>query len=135
MNKTISTRTGILTAIFIILYIVLLQRIHISQTSGWAFLPFLFIFLGIIISNLFLYKYYAGIAFIDVLTHSVRTLSTILFLLIVGHSILYFLFTKNNSMQEWTWMLMKTIFAYGLSGMLSAFFCSFIFYTFTKNKK
>jgi hypothetical protein len=31
-----------------------------------------------------------------------------------------------------TFMIMKTIFAYTFSGLLSAFFSTYIFYTFTK---
>ncbi len=91
------------------------------------------LFMGIFVSCFLLYRYYAGISFIDSLTHCLKTLATILVIVIIGNGILFFIFSaKGEPVSNLTFLIMKTIFAYSISGLLSSLFSSFIFNTFTK---
>lgn len=101
--------------------------------SPWQLLQFGVLLVAMVIAMAWLKKYYAGITMFDYFKHGIRTLATIMFIIIVGNSILYFVLAgKNEPLSNLTWMIMKTIFSYSASGVLSAFFTSFIFNTFTK---
>lgn len=132
MNKTISTRVGILTSLIIITWNLFMGLNNIPGNSPLALLQFLFVFCGIIGSAFALTKYYDGIDFLDFLKHGLRTLATIMFLIIVGNALLFFIFDSQRNFSALTMLVMKTIFSYSLSGLLSAFFTSYLFNTFTK---
>lgn len=133
MNKTISTRTGFVTGLLILFYLLLLQKFNIPPNSPWVLVQFLFAFLGILVSCFLLYKFYAGITYIEAFTHCGKTAAMIIVITVLGNAILYFIFAgKDSPISNLTFIIMKTIFAYGLSGLLSAFFTSYIFHTFTK---
>jgi hypothetical protein len=135
MNKTLATRTGIITSILIIAYNLILIAQKVPPSSPLTLIQFLILFIGICFSAFFLQKYYAGITFFDYLKHCLGTLSTIIFLVVVSNVILFFVLKdKADPLSNITWLIMKVIFSFSLSGILSAFFTSFIFNTFTKNK-
>ena len=135
MNKTLATKTGLITSIIIIAYNLLLISRKIAPNSPFSLVQFLFVFLGIVASAFFLQKHYAAITFFDYLKHCMSTLATIITLMVITNVILFFVFrTKGEPMSNITWMIMKTIFSFSISGILSSFFTSFIFNTFTKNK-
>ena len=134
MNKKISTRVGIITGLSILIFIIMLRNVTIPENSPIIFIQFLLLFIGITISCILLYRYYAAIQFIDALTHCIKTAITSLMIVLVGNAILFFIFSNNEPFSSFTLVLMKTIFAYSLSGLLSALFTSFIFNTFTKNR-
>src|SRR5262249_30700615 len=94
---------------------------------------FLILFGGVLTSCFFLYKYYADIKMLDAFTHCMRTVATTLFIVIIGNGILFYMVTKGHgNFSELTWLIMKTIFSYSISGILSSLFSSLIFNTFTK---
>lgn len=132
MNKTISTRIGILTSLIILTWNLYMGLTHIPGNSPLALLQFLFVMLGIAGSCYALTRYYASIDFLDFLKHGLRTLATIMFLIIAGNALLFFIFDSHKNFSALTLMVMKTIFSYSLSGLLSAFFTSYLFNTFTK---
>ncbi len=133
MNKKISTRTGIITALVILSFIVFMIRLKLPVNSPYNLFQFLILFIGIFVSCWLLYKHYAGISFIDSLAHGLKTLATILVIIILGNSLLFFIVSpKGEPVSNLTFLIMKTIFAYSVSGVLSALFSSFIFNTFTK---
>ncbi len=133
MNKKISTRTGIITALVILSFIVFMIRLKLPVNSPYNLLQFLILFIGIFVSCWLLYKHYAGISLIDSLAHGLKTLATILVIIILGNSLLFFIVSpKGEPVSNLTFLIMKTIFAYSVSGVLSALFSSFIFNTFTK---
>jgi hypothetical protein len=133
MNKTISTRTGLLTGLLILFYLLLLQKFQVAANSPLVLVQFGLLFVGILISCYLLYKYYAGISYIEAFTHCGKTAAMIIVITVLGNAILYFVFTgKDSPISNLTFIIMKTIFAYGLSGLLSSFFSSYIFHTFTK---
>jgi hypothetical protein len=133
MNKKISTRTGIITSLVILSFILFMIQLKLPVNSPYNLLQFLILFIGIFVSCFLLYKYYAGITFIDSLTHCLKTLATILVIVIFGNSLLFFIFSpKGEPVSNLTFLIMKTIFAYSASGLFSALFSSFIFNTFTK---
>lgn len=135
MNKTLSTRIGLITSFIIIAYNLILISQKIAPNSPLSLVQFLMVFVGIIVSAFFLQKHYAAITFFDYLKHCMSTLSTIITLMVITNVILFFVFkTKEEPMSNITWMIMKTIFSFSISGILSSFFTSFIFNTFTKNK-
>ncbi|MBL7774208.1 MAG: hypothetical protein JNM95_15215 [Chitinophagaceae bacterium] len=133
MNKKIATQSGIITAFLILTLNVFFVKMKITGNSPVLLLQFLFVLLGFIGSCFALQKHYAGILFFDYLKQCIRTLATIMFIVIAGNVILYLLFRKPE--EPWsamTFMIMKTIFSYSISGAFSAFFTSFLFNTFTK---
>lgn len=133
MNKTISTRSGIITALLILSYILFLIKAGVQAGSSYNLYQFLILFIGIMASRFFLHRYYAGISFLDSFTHGMRTLATTIVLVIAGNTILFFIFRQSGEpVSNLTYMIMKTIFAYGVSGVLSALLSSLIFNTFTK---
>lgn len=133
MNKTISTRTGLLTGLLILFYLLLLQKFQVAANSPLVLVQFGLLFVGILISCYLLYKYYAGISYIEAFTHCGKTAAMIIVITVLGNTVLYFVFTgKDSPISNLTFIIMKTIFAYGLSGLLSSFFSSYIFHTFTK---
>lgn len=133
MNKKISTRTGIITSLVILSFIVFMIKLHLPVNSPYNLFQFMILFMGIFVSCFLLYRYYAGISFIDSLTHCLKTLATILVIVIIGNGILFFIFSaKGEPVSNLTFLIMKTIFAYSISGLLSSLFSSFIFNTFTK---
>lgn len=132
MNKTISTRIGILTGLSIITWNLFLSLNHVPGNSPLALAQFLFLFLGIVGSCFALTRYYASIDFLDFLKHGFRTLATIMFLIIVGNTILFYVFDTSKNFSNLTLIVMKTIFSYSISGLLSSFFTSYLFNTFTK---
>lgn len=133
MNKTISTRSGVITALLILSYILFLIKAGVQAGSGYNLFQFLILFMGIMASRFFLGRYYDGIAFLESITHGMRTLATIMVLVIAGNTILYFVFRETGEpLANLTMMIMKTIFAYGVSGLLSTLLSSLIFNTFTK---
>jgi len=73
--------------------------------------------------------------FFDYLKHCLGSLSTIIFLVVVSNVVLFFVLKdKADPLSNITWLIMKVIFSFLVSGILSSFFTSFIFNTFTKNK-
>ena len=133
MNKTISTRTGLLTGLLILFYLLLLQKFQVPPNSPLVLVQFGLLFVGILISCYLLYKYYAGISYIEAFTHCGKTAAMIIVITVLGNTILYFVFAgKDSPIGNLTFIIMKTIFAHGLSGLLSSFFSSYIFHTFTK---
>ena len=133
MNKKISTRVGIITAFVILSYILILVKIKVDVESTLNLVQFAILFIGILISRILLQKYYADISFFDSFMHGMKTLATILAIVILGNSILFFILSsKGEPLSNLTYMIMKTIFAYSTSGVLSALISSLIFNTFTK---
>lgn len=132
MNKKISTRAGIITGFLILAYVLILSTQHIASNSKLQLFQFLFLFLGIFASVALLYRYYADIKFIEAFSHGMRTLATILTLVILGNCLLFIFLSKGEPWSNLTFMIMKTIFAYSVSGLFSTVFSSFIFNTFTK---
>lgn len=135
MNRKIAAIVGLITGMSILAFIIVLRQLNVPANSSLVFIQFLLATIGIFISCALLFKYYAGIRFIEALNHSFRTLSSIIFTVVMGNVILFIVFKDSStSWKELNLLIMKTIFSYGLSGVLSSFFCSYIFYTFTKNK-
>lgn len=133
MNKTISTRVGFITGTTILAFLLFLVKMHVSPTSQLSLLQFGVLFIGVLISCYLLFRYYAGIKFTEAFTHCMKTVATIVMVVIFGNSILFFIFgTHEHRMQQFTLLLMKTLFAYGISGIFSSLFASYIFNTFTK---
>lgn len=135
MNKTISTRTGLITGLFNLLFLLVIQKLNVASNSPIVLMQFLWLFIGVLVSCFFLYKYYASITFIEAFTHCAKTVALMIVIAVIGNAVLYFLFSaKESKIEALTLIIMKTVFSYGLSGLLSAFFTSFIFHTFTKNQ-
>lgn len=134
MNKKISTNTGLITGICILAFSLILHSLHFDSNSPVVLLQFLIMFLGILFSSFLLYKYYADIQFLESFIHNIKTGITALVVIILGNSILFFVISKDQPFSVYTFMVMKTIFSFTLSGLFSAFFTSFIFNTFTKKK-
>lgn len=133
MNKKISTRSGFLTGLSILLYLLILHRFGVHEKSPLTLLQFAILFAGVLVSSALLYKHYAGITFFESFNHNAKTVATSVVLLIIGQIMMYLIFAKGAiSGKEITFLMMKSIFAYSLSGLLSSLFCSYIFYTFTK---
>lgn len=133
MNKTISTRVGLITGILILSLILILVKVHLAAESPVHLLQFLLLFSGVMVSMYLLFKYYAEIRFVEAFSHGMKTVATILILVIIGNSILFFIFSTGKDMlQQLTFLIMKTLFSYGLSGTLSSIFAAYIFKTFTK---
>lgn len=133
MNKKISLRTGTLTGMAIVLYILLLQKIEPNLRSNLVLFQFLFLLIGILISCFLLYRFYAGISLMEALTHCFKTVAATLVVVLIGNTLFYFLFSPSGQpFSNLTWIIMKNVFAYSLSGLLSSFFSSMIFHTFTK---
>lgn len=135
MNKKIATRVGIMTSTVIVAYILWLFSQKVSEQSPLIFIQYGILLLGLLTSCYMLQRYYDNIQFLDYIKHCLRTLSTILFLMIAGTAIMHFIFMpKGTPFSVLTMKIMFTIFSYSLSGVLSSFFTSLIFNTFTKNK-
>jgi|LakMenEpi03Aug12_release.lakeMendotaPanAssembly.Ray.scaffolds.fasta_scaffold1264104_2 hypothetical protein len=133
MNKTISTRSGIITGMIIFSFILLIRQFHLPEKSPLIFLQFLFLFIGLLASTFFLYKHYTAISFLDTFKHCIRTLATITVLMVLGNTLLFFILkTPEQPLSNLTILIGYTIFSYTLSGLLSSFFTSYIFHTFTK---
>ncbi len=133
MNKTISTRVGFITGILILSFILLLVKIQLAAESPLHLLQFLLLFGGVMVSLFLLFKHYTDIRLIEAFSHGMKTVATILILVIIGNSLLFFIFSKGQDMlQQLTFLIMKTLFSYGLSGTLSSLFGAYIFKTFTK---
>lgn len=133
MNKTISTRTGLLTGLSVLLYTLVLQRLGVAAQSPLVLFQFLLLFVGVLVSCFLLFRFYAGIRFLDAFTHCAKTVAMVIIVVIIGNAGLFFIFSpKGTPLAQLTFMIMKTVFSYALSGLLSAFFTSYIFHTFTK---
>ncbi len=133
MNKTISTRVGLITGLSVLLFTFVLQKMGIPSNSPVVLLQFLIVFLGIFISCYLLYKHYAGIRYIESFTHCAKTVAMIIVIVVIGNGLLYYLLAKETAQfSELTLIVMKTIFSFAISGLLSSFFTSYIFHTFTK---
>lgn len=133
MNKKIATRSGLITGLLILCWNVFMITLKLTEHSPLLLLQFLFVLLGFIGSCYSLKQHYAAITLGDYFKHCIRTLATLLFIVIAGNALLYILFHKaGDPWSNLTFMIMKTIFSYSLSGALSAFFTSFLFNTFTK---
>jgi len=133
MNKKISTRTGIITSFLILTFSFFLVKMNSGTNSLYNLIQFGILFLGIFVSCGLLFRYYAGISFMDAFIHCMKTVATILVIVILGNTLMFFILSgKNEPISNLTFMIMKTIFAYSVSGVLSSLFSSFIFNTFTK---
>jgi hypothetical protein len=133
MNKTISTRVGLITGITIIAFLLILVKLHVPADSPFSLFQFGGLFAGVMVSCYLLFHYYAGIKFTEAFTHCMKTVATILMMVILGNSVLFFMFAApEHRLQQFTFLLMKTLFAYGISGIFSSLFASYIFNTFTK---
>jgi hypothetical protein len=133
MNRKIATRSGLITGLAILSFNMVLVQWKFTQQSPLQLIQFSFVLFGMLGSCFMLTRHYAGISLGDYIKHCLRTLSTLMFIVIAGNTILYFIFRKPD--EPWanlTFMIMKTIFSYSVSGALSAFFTSFLFNTFTK---
>jgi hypothetical protein len=134
MNKTIRTRSGLITGGVVLLYVLLLRLMGVPDNSPWVLIQFALVMLGLIGSCFWLYRQYAGIRFIEALTHCTRTLATAIVVILLGFTLIYWTSQGNTSFTGYNFMLMKVLFSFAASGLLSAFFTSYIFYTFTRNK-
>lgn len=134
MNKKISTRVGLTTGLGILAFILALRNMPLAENSPLIFGQFAILLLGVLVSCFLLYRYYADIKFLDSLIHCIKTAITAIIIVLMGNAILFFIFNKSEPFSSFTLVVMKTIFAFSLSGLLSAFFTSLIFNTFTKNK-
>ncbi len=134
MNKQISTRVGAITGILILAFTLILSLITLQQMAIIFTLRFLILFAGVLASCVLLYKYYADIKFLDAFIHCVKTSITAIIIVLVGNTILFLIFEKNKTFSNYTLDLMMNIFTFSISGLLSSFFTSLIFNTFTKNK-
>lgn len=133
MNRKIATGTGIITAILILAYLTFLLASHTPNQAKLSLFQFLICFAGILVSCFMLYRYYADIKFSEAFIHCMKTLATILFIMILGNSIMFYLIPgADTNFEALTMVIMKTIFSYSVSGILSALFSSLIFNTFTK---
>jgi hypothetical protein len=135
MNKKIATGTGIVGAILILTLNLFWIKLHIEPNSPLIQIQYLVVLFGMLVSGFLLRKYYDAIQFIDYVKHGLRLLSTLLFLVIVGSVIIFLIFREPNS--PWsalTLMIMKLIFSFSVSGLLSAILTSVIFNTFTPKK-
>ena len=133
MNKKISTRTGLIAGFLIIAFSFFMVKSDAGANSPYNLLQFVILFAGILTSCGLLFRYYAGISFMDAFIHCMKTVATILVIVILGNALMFFLLKgKNDPISNLTFIIMKTIFAYSVSGLLSSLFSSFIFNTFTK---
>jgi hypothetical protein len=133
MNKKISTRVGIITAMTILAYLLILRGTNVATNSPLVAIQFLLLFIGLFVSCYLLYKNYTAITFIDALKHCIKTLATVMVLMVAGNALLFFILkTSQQPMSDLTILIGYTIFAYSISGMFSSLFSSFIFNTFTK---
>ena len=133
MNKKISTRSGLITGILILAYLTLLTRYAGAAAEKYSLWQFGILSIGLLVSYYFLYHYYAGIRFSEAFVHGIKTLATTLVILIIGNSLLFLALQPAPIVfSDITYIIMKTIFSYSVSGVLSALFWSFIFNTFTK---
>ena len=135
MNKSIRTRAGLITGIVVIAYVLLLRFLGIPDQSPLVLAQFGIVFVGLLASTYLLFKHYAGIRFIEAFTHCTRTLATALVVILFGYTLMFWLIpSAESSMAAFNFMLMKLLFAFAFSGLLSSAFASYIFYTFTRNK-
>lgn len=135
MNKTIRTRTGLITGACVIAYALILRALGVPDQSPLVLIQFGLVLVGLLTSSYFLHKYYADVTFLEGLTHCTRTLATTLVIVLLGYSIIYWGSRAGNAQwSEYNFMLMKLLFSFAISGLLSSFFASYIFYTFTRNK-
>lgn len=135
LHQKIATQSGLIISILIIATNLLLMSLHTPHNSPLVFIQFGLVAVAMIWSAYQLKKHYADIHFFDYFKHTLRTLSTLMFVVIVSQIILFFVFRKKTDpISNVTLIMMKTIFSYASSGLLSAFFTSLIFNTFTKNK-
>lgn len=135
MNRTISTRTGLLAGLCILLYTLWLQKAGVPPRSPMVLLRFAFVPAATVIATVFLYRSYAGIRFVDLFTHCARTLATLVIVVVLGDILAVLLLSK----EPFTWgalnrTLMFTVFTYTLVGLLSAFLTSLLFHNFANNK-
>ncbi|MGI9192530.1 MAG: hypothetical protein ACR2IL_10440 [Chitinophagaceae bacterium] len=135
MNKTIRTRAGLITGTAVILLVLFLRLLGVPDNSPLVLLQFGLVLLGLLASSFFLHKYYAGVTFMEGLTHCTRTLATCLVVVLLGYTAIYWGSNAGKAQwNEYNFMLMKLLFSFAVSGLLSSFFASYIFYTFTRNK-
>lgn len=133
MNKTISTRVGIITGFLILAVNLFLVKSGVSENSYLSLLQFLVLFVGVLTSCFLLYKYYADIRFMDAFSHCIKTVATVATIVLLGNVLLFFLLReKGVPASQVNWILMKTIFAYSAGGLMASLFSSLIFNTFTK---
>ena len=86
------TQIGILTALLILFYQVLMIKLSL-QNSGLVALQYAFLFLGIFIS-IFVYNRANKLVILDLFMIGFRTLSTAVILLVLGSLFFYFYFFK-----------------------------------------
>ena len=133
MNKQISTRVGLITSFIILAFLLFLIKAGVPNDSPYILFQFLILFVGILVSIFILYRYYAGIQFIESFSHGLRTLATTVVIVILGNVIIYFIFRQaDNPLSNLTFLIMKIIFSYSAAGVLSSLISSLIFNTFTK---
>lgn len=133
MNKKISTRVGIITSMVILSMLMIFRSYHVAANSPLIALQFVALLLGILISCFLLYRHYADITFTDTFKHCIKTLATIMVIMVAGNTLLFFILkTKDEPYSNLTVIIGYTLFAYSLSGVLSSLVSSLIFNTFTK---
>ncbi len=132
MNKKISTNTGAITGIVILAYMLLI-RAWVSEEHSFLILgSYLILLLGMIGSTFLLYKYYADIKILDALIHNARTGITALVIILIGTTLMYIFLSPIKSFTDYNMQLMKTIFSFATSGLISSLFTSVIFNIFAK---
>lgn len=132
-NRKISNGVGLITGLSILCLVLLFHKMGVSPQSPVAFIQFALLLMGVLVSSAFLYKFYTGIQFGEAFSHNAKTVATTTLVVIIGNILLHFLLNRDAGFdRSMTFMIMKTIFAYTFSGLLSAFFSTYIFYTFTK---
>jgi hypothetical protein len=132
-NRKISNGVGLITGLSILCLVLVLHKMGVSPLSPVALIQFAVLMLGVFISSALLYKFYTGIQFSEAFSHNAKTVATTTLVVIVGNILLHFMLNRSAGFdRSMTFMIMKTIFAYTFSGLLSAFFSTYIFYTFTK---
>ncbi|HNF71353.1 MAG TPA: hypothetical protein PLP34_03000 [Chitinophagaceae bacterium] len=136
MNKKIALRSGIITGFSIVTFLSFLNMPGIQKPEQLSLIQFILFFAGIFTSMYFLFRYYTGIRGIEAFLHGIKTASSALMIVLAGNLILFFIMQKGDvHFSEITLMIMKTIFAYSLCGVLWSLLSSLIFNTFTKNKQ
>lgn len=112
------TQIGILTALIILFYQVLMIKLSL-QNSGLVALQYALLFIGIFIS-VFVYHRANKLVILDLFMIGFRTLSTTVILLVAGSLFFYFFFPKTEGMGI-TQVIMPVVFFFGFSGVLSSF--------------
>ncbi|HMN32905.1 MAG: hypothetical protein IT215_03645 [Chitinophagaceae bacterium] len=132
MNKKISTNVGAITGIIILAYMLLIRAWVNEEHSYLVLGSYLLLLFGMIISTLILYKYYSDIKVIDAFIHNARTGITALVIILIGSTLMYLFLSPQKTFTDYNIQLMKIVFSFTISGLISSLFTSVIFNIFAK---